>query len=59
MRWYYNTFYYYDIYENKYNKKVGKIIIIICYNYHSYYNGHIGYELDEEFGRTIYFIYLL
>lgn len=50
-------FYYYDIYENKYNKKVGKISIRIGYNYHSYYNGHIGYEIDEEFRGNNYSLY--
>ncbi|MGL4336888.1 MAG: GNAT family N-acetyltransferase [Turicibacter sp.] len=40
-------FYYYDIYENKSNEKIGKISIRIGNNYHSYFNGHIGYEIDE------------
>ncbi|SHH66493.1 Acetyltransferase (GNAT) domain-containing protein [Clostridium collagenovorans DSM 3089] len=50
-------FYYYDIYENKYNEKVGKISIRIGYNYHSYYNGHIGYEIDEKFRGNNYSLY--
>ena len=50
-------FYYYDIYENKYNEKVGKISIRIGYNYHSYYNGHIGYEIDEGFRGNKYSFY--
>ena len=40
-------FYYYDIYVG--SQPVGKISIRIGDNYHSYYNGHIGYEIDEPF----------
>ncbi len=40
-------FYYYDIYVE--GKNVGKISIRIGSNYHSYYNGNIGYEVDEEY----------
>lgn len=40
-------FYYYDIFENKTNRHAGKISIRIGSNYHSYYNGNIGYEVDE------------
>lgn len=39
-------FYYYDIYRM--GKMVGKISIRIGENYHSYYNGHVGYEINEE-----------
>lgn len=39
-------FYYYDICVN--NIMVGKISIRIGNNYHSYYNGHIGYEINKE-----------
>ena len=39
-------FYYYDIYVG--DKAVGKISIRIGDNYHSYYNGHVGYEVDPE-----------
>lgn len=42
-------FYYYDIYENKSNKNIGKISIRIGENYDSYYNGNIGYEIDKSF----------
>ncbi|MBQ8575861.1 MAG: GNAT family N-acetyltransferase [Clostridia bacterium] len=40
-------FYYYDIFVG--NTAVGKISIRIGSNYHSYYNGNIGYEIDKEF----------
>lgn len=50
-------FYYYDIYEKKSNKKVGKISIRIGDNYHSYFNGHIGYEIDEQFRGNNYSYY--
>lgn len=42
-------FYYYDIYENHHHQKVGKISIRIGHNDHSYYNGHIGYEIDTAY----------
>ena len=38
-------FYYYDISVD--GAPVGKISIRIGDNFHSYYNGHIGYEIDE------------
>ena len=37
-------FYYYDIFVD--GVPVGKISIRIGDNFHSYYNGHIGYEID-------------
>ena len=40
-------FYYYDIYIG--DQPVGKISIRIGDNYHAYYNGHVGYEIDESF----------
>lgn len=40
-------FYYFDIYVN--NTAVGKISIRIGSNYHSYYNGNVGYEIDKEY----------
>ena len=40
-------FYWYDIYVGGY--PVGKISIRIGDNYHSYYNGHVGYEVDPEY----------
>ena len=39
-------FYYYDICVG--GTPIGKISIRIGNNYHSYYNGHIGYEIDKE-----------
>lgn len=41
-------FYYYDIYEKQSQRQIGKISIRIGRNYHSYYNGNIGYEINEE-----------
>lgn len=40
-------FYYYDIVAG--GLPVGKISIRIGDNFHSYYNGHIGYEVDPKF----------
>ena len=40
-------FYYYDIYVG--DQPVGKISIRIGDNYHSYYNGHVGYEVDPPY----------
>ena len=45
-------FYYYDICVH--NMVVGKISIRIGNNYHSYYNGHIGYEIDKEYRGSNY-----
>lgn len=42
-------YYYYEIIEKKTRKSVGKISIRIGCNFHSYYNGHIGYEIDQEY----------
>ena len=41
-------FYYYDIVRKSDMKTAGKISIRIGNNFHSYYNGHIGYEIFEE-----------
>lgn len=41
-------FYYYDIFNSE-NKCVGKISIRIGHNFHSYYNGNIGYEIFKEY----------
>lgn len=40
-------FYYYDILAD--GTPVGKISIRIGDNFHAYYNGHIGYEVDEPY----------
>jgi predicted acetyltransferase len=42
-------FYYYDIYLNSIPSAIGKISIRIGHNEHSYYNGNVGYEIDEPF----------
>ena len=39
-------YYYYDIFVD--DAPVGKISIRIGDNFHTYYNGHIGYEVNEE-----------
>ena len=39
-------YYYYDIFVD--GAAVGKISIRIGDNFHVYYNGHIGYEINEE-----------
>ena len=46
-------FYYYDI-INPANQIVGKISVRIGHNFHSYYNGHIGYEIFEEYRGSGY-----
>ncbi len=45
-------FYYYDICVDE--TVVGKISIRIGSNYHSYYNGNIGYEIDKEYRGSNY-----
>ncbi len=42
-------FYYYDIIRKTDSATVGKISIRIGNNFHSYYNGHIGYEIFKEY----------
>ena len=42
-------FYWWDIVLKPNNVAVGKISFRLGNNYHSYYNGHIGYEVDEEY----------
>ncbi len=42
-------FYWWDIFLKSNNVSVGKISFRIGHNYHSYYNGNIGYEVDEEY----------
>ena len=39
-------YYYYDIFVD--SAAVGKISIRIGDNFHTYYNGHIGYKVNEE-----------
>ena len=45
-------FYYYDICID--DIAVGKISVRIGSNYHSYYNGNIGYEIDKEYRGNNY-----
>lgn len=47
-------YYYYYIIRKSDNMKVGKISIRIGNNFHSYYNGHIGYEIAPEFRGNNY-----
>ena len=42
-------FYWWDIVLKPNKIAVGKISFRIGHNYHSYYNGNIGYEVDEEY----------
>lgn len=42
-------FYYYDVYLNSTSSPIGKISIRIGHNEHSYFNGNVGYEIDEPF----------
>ena len=42
-------FYWWNIILKVANVPVGKISFRIGHNYHSYYNGNIGYEIDEEY----------
>lgn len=42
-------YYYYDIYLTNTTTQIGKISIRIGHNYHSYFNGNIGYEINENF----------
>lgn len=41
-------YYYYNIQEKSSRQCIGKISVRIGHNYHSYYNGNIGYEIDES-----------
>ncbi len=45
-------FYYYDICVG--DIAVGKISVRIGNNYHSYYNGNVGYEIDKEYRGNNY-----
>lgn len=42
-------FYWYEIRRKPDMTPIGKISIRIGHNYHSYYNGNIGYEIDEAY----------
>lgn len=47
-------FYYYEIICNSTEQIVGKISIRIGNNFHSYYNGNIGYEVFKQFRGNNY-----
>ena len=47
-------FYWWNIILKSSNLPVGKISFRIGHNYHSYYNGNIGYEIDEEYRGNHY-----
>ena len=42
-------FYWWDIVRKSDHAAVGKISFRIGHDYHSYYNGNIGYEIDEPY----------
>ncbi|MCM1193260.1 MAG: GNAT family N-acetyltransferase [Butyrivibrio sp.] len=42
-------FYWYEILRKPDMTPIGKVSIRIGHNYHSYYNGNIGYEIDDGF----------
>lgn len=42
-------YYWYEIVRKSDLIPVGKVSIRIGHNYHSYYNGNIGYEVDEAY----------
>lgn len=50
-------FYYYDIFSKNTNLIIEKISIRIGDNYHNYYNGNIGYEIDEKYQGNSYSYY--
>ena len=47
-------FYWWNIVLKSQNVTVGKISFRIGHNYHSYYNGNIGYEVDAEYRSNHY-----
>lgn len=47
-------FYWWNIVLKPNNVPIGKISFRIGHNYHSYYNGNIGYEIDEEYRGNHY-----
>lgn len=47
-------FYYYDIIRKADSATVDKISVRIGNNFHSYYNGHIGYEIFKEYRGNRY-----
>ena len=49
-------FYYWSIILRATGEKIGAISLRIGYNYHSYYNGNVGYEIEKPF-RGHHFAY--
>ena len=47
-------FYYWSIIVKATSEEVGKISLRLGHNYHSYYNGNIGYEIDEKYRGNHY-----
>ena len=47
-------FYYWSIIVKTTHKEVGRISLRLGHNYHSYYNGNIGYEIDEKYRGNHY-----
>jgi predicted acetyltransferase len=47
-------YYYYDIFLKNTEIQIGKISIRIGHNKHSYFNGNIGYEINNEFQGNKY-----
>lgn len=47
-------FYWWNIILKSSDVVIGKISFRIGHNYHSYYNGNIGYEIDEEYRGNHY-----
>ncbi len=47
-------FYWWNIYLKSKGIKIGSISFRIGHNYHSYFNGNIGYEIDKEYQGNNY-----
>lgn len=47
-------FYWWSIVENASGATVGKISLRLGHNYHSYWNGNVGYEVDEPYRGNHY-----
>ena len=47
-------FYWWSIVENATGANIGKISLRLGHNYHSYWNGNVGYEVDEPYRGNHY-----
>ena len=47
-------FYWWSIMENATGANIGKISLRLGHNYHSYWNGDVGYEVDEPYRGNHY-----